>query len=69
MDGIANWVLAYAGAHLLASLVIVPVAFLALRMRAKQPGEGKDHPGQPRREQQRSEHRRDRDAAIFLTLH
>ena len=28
MDGIANWVLAYAGAHLLASLVIVPVAFL-----------------------------------------
>ena len=37
MDGIANWVLAYAGAHLLASLVIVPVAFLALRMRAIAP--------------------------------
>lgn len=33
MDGIANGLLAYASAHLLATLVIVPLVFLALRMR------------------------------------
>lgn len=37
MDGIANWLLAYASAHLLASLVVVPVACLALRMRSIAP--------------------------------
>lgn len=37
IGGIANWLLAYASVHLLASLVIVPVAYLALRMRAIAP--------------------------------
>ena len=38
MDGIANWLLAYASAHLLATLVVVPVACLVLRARAIAPG-------------------------------
>lgn len=38
MVGIANWLLAYATAHLLATLVVVPVACLVLRMRAIAPG-------------------------------
>ena len=38
MDDIANWLLGYASGHLLVSLAVVPVACLALRMRAIAPG-------------------------------
>ncbi|MEG2942542.1 MAG: M56 family metallopeptidase, partial [Thermomonas sp.] len=37
MDATANWLLQYASAHMLASLLIVPVACIALRMRAIAP--------------------------------